>query len=92
MAIWALAPNTNKPTVAKPGGDLRGGLIIKRDSDTSIVEVATLAINVAHFSKETTKSLQEQYNQALKKYWDLLNECNKDKEKIVQLELWVQQL
>lgn len=37
LAIWALAPSTNKPEVVEPIGDYKGGLIIKRVSHTLVV-------------------------------------------------------
>lgn len=51
LAIWALAPNTDKPLVVEPTKDLRGGLIIKRVSNTPIVEVATLAMMLLNLAE-----------------------------------------
>lgn len=45
-----------------------------------------MVVNVAHFTKETLESLQEKCDVEMK-YNDLLIAYNKDKQKLVEMEL-----
>jgi len=88
LAIWALARNTNKPLVAEPDRDFKGGLIIKRVSENLAEEASDQVVEVAKFSKVPTSTLQKKYDDVLKEYMGMLPEYNKLKEMEIQ---WQQQ-
>lgn len=55
LEIWALEGGPRKPNISDLNPNLRGGLIVKRASDTSSVEDTKLNVGVAKLAHETSK-------------------------------------
>ena len=79
---WAKMGN---PDVTDINPNFRGGLIIKRASETSTTEATNLTVNVAKLAQKTTEREEAEKKSLMEKYNLLIEEYNKMQQNNVEL-------
>lgn len=59
LAIWSLAPSTQKPHLMNIQGERRGDRLIWNQQDTGDNEIADLMTHVSYMNKAKTMDLQK---------------------------------
>lgn len=76
LAICALEEGPRKPNISDINPNLRGGLIVKRASDTSSVEATKLNVDVAKLDHETSNREALEKIELMRKFEKLFNYYN----------------
>ena len=92
LAIWALAPQGRKPNVADLSPNLRGGLIIKRVSETSTTEATSLTLNVAKLAQKIAERDEAEKKSLMEKYNTMIGEYSRIQKRNVELQSEVDRL
>lgn len=90
LAIWALEEGPRNPNVNELNPNLKGGLIIKREFNTSSVEATKLNVDVVKLTHETSKREALEKAEFMRNFDKLFNDYNEAQQTCLEFQMRVQ--